>query len=116
MHDKNLKANAYSMVYAKSMMEDMGYGIRWWIHFMNQIWKKYFNLLQTKKMRLTYLWQTWYYKPEFDIQDFARKNNLEEYSPFTVVKLMKALYPLWINENRPEYDEVLDPNQHTNGN
>ena len=61
-------------------------------------------------MRLTYLWQTWHYKPEYDISDFVRCNNIEQYDPFKIVKLMKKLYPLWIQENRPEYDEVLDPN------
>jgi len=62
-------------------------------------------------MRIKYLDQYWHYKPEYDLEDFARVNCLEDYDPFKIVKLMKALYPLWINENRPEYDEVLDPNQ-----
>ena len=65
-------------------------------------------------MRIKYMWQRWYYKPEYDISDFARINNMWDYNPFTVVKLMKKLYPLWIWENRPEYDEVLEPNQKTN--
>lgn len=62
-------------------------------------------------MKLTYLWQSWHYKPEYDISDFSRVNCLEDYSPFKIIKLMKALYPLWLRENRPEYDEVLEPNQ-----
>ena len=48
---------------------------------------------------------------EYDIADFVRVNCIENYSPFTVIKLMKALYPIRINENRPEYNEVLEPNQ-----
>ena len=62
-------------------------------------------------MKIKYLNQYRNYKPEYDIEDFARVNCLEDYSPFTVIKLMKALYPIRINENRPEYDEVLEPNQ-----
>lgn len=62
-------------------------------------------------MRLTYLWTQYHYKPEYDIADFVRVNCMEDYSPFTVIKLMKALYPIRINENRPEYNESLNPNQ-----
>lgn len=54
-------------------------------------------------MKLKYLEQYWYYKPEYDIQEFARANFLDEYRPETVLKLMKSLYPLWLHENRPEY-------------
>ena len=66
-------------------------------------------------MKIKYLDQYWHYKPEYDLQDFARVNCLEDCDPFKLVKLMKALYPLWINENRPEYDEVLDPNLNNHG-
>lgn len=65
-------------------------------------------------MKITYLWTQWYYKPEYDISDFARVNCMEDYNPYTILKLMKALYPLWLNENRPEYNEVLEPNQYEN--
>ena len=34
---------------------------------------------------------------------------MEDYNPITVLKLMKALYPIRLNENRPEYmEEILD--------
>lgn len=56
-------------------------------------------------MKLTYLWSVWHYKPEYDIQDFTRVNCMEDYNPVTVIKLMKALYPIWLNENWPEYCE-----------
>lgn len=46
-----MKTDAYPMVHAGCRMEDMGYAIRWWIHFMSKIWKKYFNLLQTTTMK-----------------------------------------------------------------
>ena len=59
-------------------------------------------------MKIKYLWQTRHYKPEYDISDFARVNCMEDYNPVTVLKLMKALYPLWLEENRPEY--ILDSN------
>lgn len=62
-------------------------------------------------MKLTYLWQTRHYKPEYDIADFTRANSMEDYNPVTVLKLMKALYPIRLNENRPEYmEEILDSN------
>lgn len=62
-------------------------------------------------MKLTYLWQQRHYKPEYDITDFARVNSMEDYNPITVLKLMKALYPIRLNENRPEYmEEILDSN------
>lgn len=64
-----------------------------------------FNLLQTKDMKIKFMDQQWYYKPEYDIDDFARVNCMEDYNPITVLKLMKALYPLWLEENRPEYYE-----------
>ena len=54
-------------------------------------------------MKLTYLDKKWNYKPEYDIADFARVNCMEDYNPRTVLKLMKALYSLWLEENRPEY-------------
>jgi hypothetical protein len=56
-------------------------------------------------MKLTYLWQKWYYKPEYDIDDFARVNCMEDYNPKTVLKLMKALYSERLLENRPDYYE-----------
>lgn len=60
------------------------------------------------RMKIKYLNQYWNYKPEYDIEDMARVNGLEEYNPVTVLKLMRALYPLWLNENRPEFCEELD--------
>ena len=54
-------------------------------------------------MKIKYLDQYWHYKPEYDIQDFTRVNCMEDYNPITVLKLMKALYPLWLQENWSEY-------------
>lgn len=66
-------------------------------------------------MKLTYLWTKRHYKPEYDVSDFARVNCMEDYNPITVLKLMKALYPLWLRENRPEYmEDVLDSNNEEN--
>lgn len=59
-------------------------------------------------MKLTYLWQSWHYKPEYDLHDFARVNCMEDYNPVTILKLMKALYPIRLEENRPEYYEAFN--------
>lgn len=59
-------------------------------------------------MKIKYLWQTRHYKPEYDISDFARVNCMEDYNPVTVLKLMKALYPLWLQENYPELFNIYD--------
>ena len=78
---------------------------------MNKVWNEYFNLLQTEKMKLTYLWQKRYYKPEYDIEDFRRVNNLEDIDPRKILKIMQALYPIWLRENRPDLmEDVLDSN------
>lgn len=61
-------------------------------------------------MKIKYLGTMYHYKPEYDIQDFVRVNCIEEYRPQTIIKLMKALYPLWIQENRPEFCEDLTIN------
>ena len=53
---------------------------------------------------------TWNYKPEYDIEDFARVNSMEDYNPRTVLKLMSKLYNLWLEENRPEYSDFLYTN------
>ena len=54
-------------------------------------------------MKISYLGTKWNYKPEYDIDDFARVNEMDDYNPKTVLKLMKVLYSLWLDENRPEY-------------
>ena len=59
-------------------------------------------------MKLTYLWTVYHYKPEYDIADFVRANCIETYRPQTIIKLMRALYPIWLNENRPEFCEELE--------
>ena len=56
-------------------------------------------------MKIKYLGTDYYYKPEYDISDFVRVNCIEEYRPQTILKLMKALYPIRLNENWPEYSE-----------
>ncbi|MBO7694513.1 MAG: hypothetical protein J6T10_18005 [Methanobrevibacter sp.] len=58
-------------------------------------------------MKIKYLDQSWHYKPEYDIQDFARVNCMDDYNPVTVLKLMKALYPLRLEEQWPEYYEAF---------
>ena len=59
-------------------------------------------------MKIKYLDQYWHYKPEYDIADFARVNCMEDYNPITVLKLMKALYPLFLQENYPDLFNVYD--------
>lgn len=54
-------------------------------------------------MKLTYLWQKRNYKPEYEPDDFARVNGMEDYNPVTVLKLMVKLYSLWCQENWPDY-------------
>lgn len=67
-------------------------------------------------MKLVYLWQTRHYKPEYDIEDFRRVNCMEDIDPIKILKIMKALYPLWLRENRPEYmEDILDSNNENNG-
>lgn len=62
-------------------------------------------------MKLTYLWQQRHYKPEYDIEDMRRVNNLEDYDPRKILKIMMALYPIWLEENRPDLmEEILDSN------
>lgn len=62
-------------------------------------------------MKLTYLWQTRHYKPEYDVEDFRRVNCMEDVDPRKIIKIMKALYPLWLRENRPDlYEDILDSN------
>ena len=41
-----MKTYAYSTVHARRMTKDSRDDYRWWVYLMNQIWKKYFNLLQ----------------------------------------------------------------------
>lgn len=59
-------------------------------------------------MKIKYLDQTWYYKPEYTPEDFARANSMEDYNPITVLKLMLAIYPLWLEENYCEYYEAFN--------
>lgn len=59
-------------------------------------------------MKISYLWAKRYYKPEYDIDDFARVNSMDDYNPRTVIKLMRALYSLRLQENYPEYFNVYD--------
>lgn len=62
-------------------------------------------------MKLTYLWQKRHYKPEYDIEDFRRVNNLEDIDPRKILKIMQALYPIWLRENRPDLmEDILDSN------
>lgn len=53
-------------------------------------------------MRYEYLWTKYYYKPKYDIVDFARANDLD-YEPRQLIKIMRALYSIRLEENRWEY-------------
>ena len=107
LHNKDVRFIKYNVIYARMLMEIVGFAPRWWE--LRRI--QHFNLLQAKEMKLTYLWQKWNYKPEYDIADFTRVNCMEDYNPVTVLKLMQALYPIRLRENRPEYmEEILDSN------
>lgn len=53
-------------------------------------------------MRYEYLGTKYYYKPKYDIVDFARANDLD-YEPKQLIKIMRALYSLWLEENYWEY-------------
>lgn len=62
-------------------------------------------------MKIKYLWQYRHYKPEYDIEDMRRVNDMGDTDPCKIIKLMKALYPLRVNENRPDLcEEFLDSN------
>jgi len=62
-------------------------------------------------MKIKYLWQTRHYKPEYDPEDFRRVNDMWDTDLRKIIKLMKALYPLWVEENRPDLcEEILDSN------
>lgn len=64
-------------------------------------------------MKLTYLWQVRHYKPEYDIEDFRRVNCLEDIDPRKILKIMKALYPLWLQENYPDLFNIYDSENET---
>jgi hypothetical protein len=59
-------------------------------------------------MKIKYLGTVYHYKPEYDIDDFIRVNCIEDYKPQTVIKLMRALYPIRLQENYPEYFNIYD--------
>lgn len=59
-------------------------------------------------MKIKYLWTQYRYKPEYDMADFIRVNCIENYKPTTIIKLMRALYPIFLQENYPEYFNVYD--------
>jgi hypothetical protein len=52
-------------------------------------------------MKLNYLWTNYYYKPEYDLEDFVRVNELDWMRESTVVKIMVKLYALYMDENYP---------------
>ena len=52
-------------------------------------------------MKLNYLWTNYYYKPEYDLEDFVRVNELGWMRESTVVKIMVKLYALYMDENYP---------------
>lgn len=68
-------------------------------------------------MQIKYLWQRWYYKPEYQVWDFIRVNNLENYDIGKVLKIMVRLYALCMDENYPWYFNPysdLEPNNNQN--
>ena len=52
-------------------------------------------------MKLNYLDRKWYYKPEYDLDDFVRVNELSRMRASTVIKIMVKLYALYMDENYP---------------
>lgn len=52
-------------------------------------------------MKLNYLDRKWYYKPEYDLDDFVRVNELSWMRTSTVIKIMVKLYALYMDENYP---------------
>ena len=52
-------------------------------------------------MKIKYLDQTWHYKPEYQLEDFIRVNELDEYSQEKLLKIMVKLYALYLDENYP---------------
>lgn len=56
-------------------------------------------------MKIKFLNQTRHYDPKDDLADFIRRNELDWYDPRVVIKIMKSLYPLFLSENYPEYDD-----------
>lgn len=49
-------------------------------------------------IRIKYLWTRYRYNPSYDLDDFARINDLE-YEPRQLVKIMKALYEIRLEDN-----------------
>lgn len=114
MYDKDLKVNAYTMVYAESLMEDMEYGIRRWVYIVSKIRKEYFNLLQITKMTKV---------KEFDVYDVDRQaechkwnylvGNDEIWYRFAVNNVVDETEPLYKNEEdarRGLYEHLLAVN------
>lgn len=64
-------------------------------------------------MKLTYLDRKWYYKPEYQLDDFIRVNGLEWVSLDKVLKIMVKLYALSLDEDYPWHFNpynVFNPN------
>lgn len=64
------------------------------------VWIYLFN---TDKMRIKYLGREYYYKPEYQLADFIRVNQLEWYDISKVLKIMVKLYVLSLDEDYPWY-------------
>ena len=54
-------------------------------------------------MKLTYLWTAYHYKPEYQLDDFIRVNELNGYNTSVVLKIMVKLYAMYMDENYPGY-------------
>lgn len=54
-------------------------------------------------MKINYLWQKWYYKPEYLPEDFIRVNELEGYDMSKILKIMAKLYVISLDESYPWY-------------
>lgn len=50
-------------------------------------------------MKLTYLDTKWNYRPEYQLEDFIRVNELENYDTTKLIKIMVKLYELYMEEN-----------------
>ena len=50
-------------------------------------------------MRIKYLDRTWYYEPKYQLDDFIRVNELENYDTPKLIKIMVKLYEILMEEN-----------------
>ena len=52
-------------------------------------------------MKIKFMDIIWNYKPEYHLEDFARVNEMDDYNPEKLLKIMVKLYALYLDENYP---------------